>query len=496
MIIDESEEPSSSVKSPTEVSSTAFNQTEAGVGPLQQLLPPPYVSYQAVLPPVVTSPPRRQKQRWARLHKTRRRLAFASIALNCLFFLLLLRITRRERTTERMGRDKHGDTDITIPPILPVIPVAKPDPRSGKCVASATWSNATFISPDDDSPFNTTSHASFTFPDASSAMFLIAQGAQLGGHLQVVTTSPHAFPRVDIQARYCSARVLDRSAVCQMEQKKTGSVGLGIFTPHAFDGQSATDALDFTITLFLPTSSDPGSNSPVYNLETNLPQFSQSFDALRDVVRFDQLKIEGRGKPIYAKSVFANNATVMNANAKISGSFETSSSLILSTTNAPVLSSIKLHHRNIFKTTHLRIETCNAEIDAPISLFTTAANGQGGRFNISATTTNAPMTMTFPSAPARSILHLDAETKNSPASVWLNEAFEGDFTLFSNVVLVDQLPYVDIRKLRTVDWQSDLKRLGFVKGEVRWKMPILGGAKKPLGSVRISTNNSFLKLHV
>ncbi|KAJ7032714.1 hypothetical protein C8F04DRAFT_1396379 [Mycena alexandri] len=454
--------------------------------------PPPYVSYQAIIPPPVLAPRRKSRQRLGKPKYRRKYFVAASIALNCLFLLLWIRASGEEsdasRTRNGSTPNHPGDVEIPSQPIRAVVP----DPTSGRCVQNVTWANATRLAPEEDHfPFS--SEASFDFQDPSALLFLLSQGALSGGRLDVLPSKSLALPRAVLRVRYHLLDVRNRANVCLMERKHAGGIGIGIFTPPAFDAQTPEDNLDFTITLFLPTRQrHAGSSLPVYNLETQLPSFTHSLDSLRDVLEFDTLVLRSKNEPIVAKSLFARNATIQTSNGFISGSFEASSSLSLVTSNAPIDATVKLHNTNIFSTTELILQTRNGQIDSDVSLMTSAATGEGGKFSIKAETSDAPLVMTFPASPARSILNLDAQTSNSPASVWLNHAFEGDFALASSVIFVDRRPFLDPKRLRSVLY-GDYKN-GMIVGNVRWKLPVF--KSKVLGKVRVATTNNILKLYV
>ncbi|KAJ7736868.1 hypothetical protein B0H16DRAFT_1572887 [Mycena metata] len=459
--------------------------------------PPPYVSYQAInstgIPPPVLAPRTKSRQRLGK-HKYRRRyFVAASIVLNCLFLLLWIRSSGEESDVSKTRDGSTPDPpDVEVPvPHRPIRAVV-PDPALGRCVQNVTWANATRLLPEEDYfPFS--SEVSFDFQDPSALLFLLSQGALSGGRLNVVPSESLALPRAILRVRYHLLDVRNRANVCLMERKHAGGIGIGIFTPPAFDAQTPEDHLDFTITLFLPTRPlHAGSSLPVYKLETQLPSFAHSLDSLRDVLIFDTLVLRSKNEPIVAKSLFARNATIQTSNGFISGSFEASSSLNLVTSNAPIDATVKLHNTNIFSTTELVLQTRNGQVDSDVSLMTTAATGEGGKFSIKAETSNAPLVMTFPTSPAHAILNLDAQTSNSPANVWLHEAFEGDFTLASSMVFVDRRPFLDPRKLRSVLY-SDYKN-GMVVGNVRWKFPVF--KSKTLGKVRVATTNNILKLFV
>ncbi|KAJ6491682.1 hypothetical protein C8R47DRAFT_1121503 [Mycena vitilis] len=470
------------LKSPQTVLPPDESSLEAGLGLPPS--PPPYVSYQAV-PVLPIAPRRKSRQRLGRRRFRPKHIIAVSIALNCLLVLLLIRILPRRADKDDSHRSKGEKQPTGISdPIQAVIPASD----LGRCVRNATWSNVTPLSSED--KFQFSSDATFQFPDASSLLFLLSRGALYEGHLDVLPSSDPS-PHVRLSVRYHSLHVRDRANVCLMERKHANGTGIGIFTPAPFDEQSYKDRLDFKITLFLPTQ-QTGSALPVYNLETQLPSFSHSLDSLRDVIEFESLILRSQNKPVSAKSLFARNATIETSNGLISGSFDASSSLSLVTSNAPIYATVKLHNQNVFATTDLLLQTRNAQLETAVSLVTSAASGQGGKFAVKAQTSDGPLVMSFPDSPTHSVLNLDARTSNSPANVWLNNAFEGDFTLASSMVLVDRRPFLDPRKLRSVLY-TDFKN-GMVVGNVRWKLPIF--KSKVLGLVRVSTTNDILKLYV
>ncbi|KAJ7270118.1 hypothetical protein B0H12DRAFT_826159 [Mycena haematopus] len=479
MIIDDTDE-RAPLKGPG-MPSTPHESPESALPPS----PPPYVSYQAISPPSapIRIVPRKKSRHRLGRHKARRYLIAASIALNCLFFLLWIRVVRGGEDNSSKRREHHVDgSEIPTEPVAVVS-----DPHLGRCVRNVTWTNTTHLPTEDQFVFS--SDASFDVQNSSSLLFLLSQGALSGGHLEVVSSS-RSVPHVLITARYHSLYVRDRANVCWMEHKHATGEGLGIFTPAAFDGQTPEDRLDFTITLMLPSHS--GSSLPVYNLETHLPSFSHALGSLRNVLEFNRLVLHSQNEPITAKSLFARNATIQTSNALISGTFDASDSLSLVTSNAPIDATVNLRNQNIFTTTELVIRTRNAQLESDINLATSSASGEGGKFDVKAETSDGPLIISFPTSPTRSVLNLDAQTSNSAANVWLNHAFEGDFALASSLVIVDRRPFLDPRKLRTV-FYSDYKN-GMVVGNVRWKIPIF--KSKVQGFARVATTNNILKLFV
>ncbi|KAF7297895.1 Ankyrin repeat family protein [Mycena chlorophos] len=458
-------------------------------------MPPPYVSYRAASPPPETPAPTQTTpllptHRKFSTHKRRRRqrriiFVAASVLLNCLLVLLLLRRGRRS-----IQDDTHVGIVVPEEP-LPHHPIeaVKPDPGLGRCVRRAQWSNATLLP--SGAAFAYESSARFGFSDPSMAMFLLAQGAHASGHLDIHPSSTE-LPYLLVTARSHSLAVRDRANVCLMERDKDG-LGVGVFTPNAFDEQGPQDKLEFDLALYLPTAGRRGSSPPLYNLETSLPLFAHNLHSLKDAIEFQELHLKSRNAPIVADSVYARNATIRTTNAHIQGSFDASAHLSLITTNALIDTTVTLHSTTIFKTTELVMQTRNGQLESAINLLTTSATGEGGNFNVSAHTADAPLVISFPKSPARSTLNFNGVTSNARADVWLNHAYEGRFALLSNIVLVDKRPFLDVKNLRSVIY--DALEDGSVLGVVSWKKwPIL--KSKVVGNVNVTTSNSILNFFV
>ncbi|KAJ7198570.1 hypothetical protein GGX14DRAFT_666076, partial [Mycena pura] len=391
MVIEDVNDPTPRKASPTPPTPPPLGTCEPGL----PQLPPPYISYYQAITPPILEPRRKPSQR-----RLRRRtyLILASLALNFFLFFLLARSGRRAKEAARR-EDRVDDSEQPKRRIEAVVPGSQ---LGWQCVHNVTWSKSTTRLPNE-APFPFESTASFQFSDPASLMFLLSQGSHSEGHLNVLT-SPDALPHAIVTAvRYHFLRVRDRANVCWMERKHASGAGVGIFTPAPFDGQTPDDILDFDITLFLPTG-HVGSSLPIYNLETQSLIYSDS-------------RLFTKNKPIIVKSLFAKNATIKSSNGYISGSFDASSYLRLETSNAPIDVTVNLHNQNVFATTELVLQTRNAQLESAVNLLTSSATGEGGKFIIQAETSDAPLSMTFPASPTRSILNLDAQTSNSPADV-------------------------------------------------------------------------------
>jgi hypothetical protein len=237
MIIDDIDE-RTPLKSPQTTSAPHELALESALPPS----PPPYVSYQAIPPPSLAPSivPRKKSRRRLGRPKARKYLIAGSIVLNCLFFLLWIRLIRGPSIREDSGKSRQRTENPEIPvsacrfsmynladlqKSLP-IQAAVPDPRIGQCVQNVTWTNTTRLSTDD--KFSFSSDASFGVPHPSPLLFLLSQGALSGGHLEVLPSSG-SVPYVLVTARYHSSHVRDRANVCWMERKHGAGAGVGIF---------------------------------------------------------------------------------------------------------------------------------------------------------------------------------------------------------------------------------------------------------------------------
>jgi len=110
---------------------------------------------------------------------------------------------------------------------------------------------------------------------------------------------------------------------------------------------------------------------------------------------------------------------VEGKNGKISGSFNATRLLTLSTTNDAIEASAHAH--NSQEPTVISLKTTNGFLHSNISL------SSNGTFLVSAQTTNAPLAIALSSDARPVLLHLEAATHNAPAHVVLPPAFGGRF---------------------------------------------------------------------
>ena len=140
-------------------------------------------------------------------------------------------------------------------------------------------------------------------------------------------------------------------------------------------------------------------------------------------------------------------------NSAIRGKFNTSTELELETSNAPINVHANLANGDDDEPTRLVLRTSNGyalslpllvisltashvsscrHIDSEVTLQSTAASSTGGTFDVSARTSNSPLSLTVVDAPVEHALALNAHTSNSPARVTLHPTYEGAFDVRSS----------------------------------------------------------------
>jgi len=180
-------------------------------------------------------------------------------------------------------------------------------------------------------------------------------------------------------------------------------------------------------------------------------------------------------------------------NAAISGSFNTSSSLTLSTSNAPIEVDVTAFNHDGIKAF---IATTNAQLAANFSLYASPASSAPGIFDVRTFTTNAPLRVNYFESPLYSVLDAKAGTTNSPAYVRLHPAYEGSFTTttthFPSTIesLKDVEDPTGHGRVRKVNIDFQIK--GVARGSVAWE-PLEHERGQP-GSVIVSTTNGHLFL--
>jgi hypothetical protein len=139
-----------------------------------------------------------------------------------------------------------------------------------------------------------------------------------------------------------------------------------------------------------------------------------------------------------------------------------------------------------------------SKVDARLSLST--PSGEGGKFTVDTTTTNAALDVTFVDAPLDSVLQHHARTTNSRATVTLHETYEGDLEATTSSYFkadLNFLPGADPSgkgRRRVTMTQSNRNHL---TANTKWmdaENPDY--SRKTAGAVVVSTTNSPITLNL
>ncbi|KAJ7697797.1 hypothetical protein B0H17DRAFT_1051273 [Mycena rosella] len=286
---------------------------------------------------------------------------------------------------------------------------------------------------------------------------LFSYGTPLSGQLDISTSSRrNNTARVVITSLFGGHK---RAAVkaCLMSGTD-GEAGVGILTGRGFWAAAAV----MKIQLVLPEGKTP---LHLKGLSVNLPHFTVDVGHLKDAVAFESAVLRTSNA---AGSLTASTLTLETSNGGISGTFNTSTHLHLSTSNAPINVSVGLTNANSTAATTLNMRTSNNRLDEAVTLAT------DGRFRVDGNTSNGVLALGV-AGPAGAALSLGARTSNKRAEVALPDAFEGQFTVTTSQHAEDgrTVEYGRVHEGRTVN--------GWVYAEE---------AKRRRGSVLVTTSNA------
>ncbi|EPT02472.1 hypothetical protein FOMPIDRAFT_1118373 [Fomitopsis schrenkii] len=357
--------------------------------------------------------------------------------------------------------------------------------------------------PDGVSPvhhFEHVAQTSFDLPLDSDELFFVSHGTSnfANGFITITDDGEPGsdIVKVDVLGYYNSQHHFEElTKVCKLNPDD-GKNGVGIFAPHRWSGHHDNrHRTQFSIIVRIPPSTD-GSRTTVSKLTTDLAIFVHNVGDLKHTVHFNELSLSTTNTPIHVDSVVADAAYAHSTNGIISGHFNTSDSLILETTNGPITAVIGLFNDHS-TATKARLHTTNGPISANVSLFATTDSSTGGLFDVSTTSTNSPVRVTFPHAPVDHVLTLAARTTNSPLDLVLHPAFEGAFALhgarwFAPRVQVseDVADPADRGRRRDVSFRQVQR--GEVSGVVRW----VPAEERELGLVTAETSNMVISLYL
>ncbi|KIM49587.1 hypothetical protein M413DRAFT_438772 [Hebeloma cylindrosporum] len=344
-------------------------------------------------------------------------------------------------------------------------------------------------------PFS--SETTFELPVTSESLFLISRGHLSSGTVDLVTSrtqAPHSVS-VHVVSNYFREDIRDLTKVCWLERGVREN-GVGIFTPKWRNGgnhHGMGEQLYFETTITLPEVS--GRNPlPIKNFETDVANTFHRIADLNTKVKFHSISLKGSNAPIHAQSLAAAVSSIITSNGEIKGTFNTSSSLVLSTSNGKIEVGVGLESSG--SETNFDAHTSNGAIDADISLISTSSSG-GGVFDVTTTTSNSDLNIDFPASPVNSHLEVLARTSNGVANIYLNPAYEGRFSLATSSVFrtsVHEHKEVVDPSGRGRQRQLQYKQVGrgTLEGTVQWQGP--KGEGKPNGAVVVRTSNSPISL--
>ncbi|KAF8959956.1 hypothetical protein BDZ97DRAFT_1761105 [Flammula alnicola] len=337
---------------------------------------------------------------------------------------------------------------------------------------------------------------SLQVPVSSKDIFFISRGCHSDSSFNIVSSPHHPKDSVtfSVVAEYNRDEIRNSAKVCLISRGEGGK-GFGILTPGGpCNHHSTQDDIHFRTTMIFPQTET--GQLFIESFQTDLPNTRQTIHQdLASNVFFENISLKGKNALIDVRSLSAGNVRVETSAGPIHGTFNTTTFLTLTTSNSPIKVDVGLTSNGTSPT--FIAKTTNSPLHAEVSLF--SSSKEGGSFHVSGTTTNSPVYLGFPEAPVDSTLRVEAETKNSPASVFLHPTFEGSFSLESTVFqpevqehgVVDPTGKGRIRRVQVDRIDGDE-----LSGKVLWEreakkpIPIPWPLPLPSGAVFIHTTNS------
>ncbi|KAI0944066.1 hypothetical protein AcV7_001986 [Taiwanofungus camphoratus] len=340
---------------------------------------------------------------------------------------------------------------------------------------------------------------SFDLPLSSDLLYLIARGAGslISGEVNIVDSGDTGSDvvKVDITAFYKNQKDLQGLVQVCLLQPEKGKTGVGFFAPGQVSDPDAHQ-IRFEIVVRLPRSSS-GPRLSVKNFQTDLRLFKHTVGGLKDRVLFGSISLSSSNMEISIESLAGNSVMLSTTNADITGYISTSTHLDLSTSNADIKVDVDMYNDDKGKSTSVNMKTSNGEVTSNISLYSTAYSQTGGSFTVNTSTSNKPISITYPSAPLDHILEMSAQTSNSSASATTHKTYEGSFNLSasaSSTLTVHSDPHAQdpAGRGRRQDVEQNTKGKSDLTGKVQW----VPSQRKKFGSVNISTSKRNLDLFV
>lgn len=153
----------------------------------------------------------------------------------------------------------------------------------------------------------------------------------------------------------------------------------------------------------------------------------------------------------------ANRIDINTIGANIEGVFNVTDRINLRTQNGEIRVNVNMESDGISEsnaglytgngfvvlqfTLILLLTHCSRLIDANLTLVSSADDKAKGSFRVNAGSSNAPIEIAIPTAPAGHILRLNTYTSQSPVNVHLPLTFEGSFSLASSSAAPPKVEY-------------------------------------------------------
>lgn len=389
-------------------------------------------------------------------------------------------------------------------------------------------------------------YASLAFPIDAEELLFKAEGSRAHGTFEVSqSTNISTEAVVDIDVAYRSEDALAEATVCHLKPSENKH-GLGIFVSAtcslcpcttayvgAINRPSAGTTLSLTTssastsmyvsrlqrrairarsTHSIPTCRCSCITSPSWRTRSS----SSLSASRRQIPRSGPMYVQCAVNLLLFTDTFppqslrAEIGKLRSSNGKIEGTFNTSESLELRTSNAPIHVTANLINSNKDAGTVLTADTSNgyayiliylshlrshpgSAIQAHVGLF---AHSVDGAFRVNTRTTNAVARVTVTDAPANSLLNASAVSSNAPVIFEAHAAFEGSFELYSarfSPPTVEQPHPVEdpLGEGRNRTVQVNTIGRGAIRGEVGWE-PKHEKAKS--GHIRLKTSNAGASL--
>ncbi|KAF9028430.1 hypothetical protein BDZ89DRAFT_1066083 [Hymenopellis radicata] len=284
-------------------------------------------------------------------------------------------------------------------------------------------------------------HKRFDIPLNVSKIRVFARGDLPSGFIGLRTSSAVTDAvRVEVALPYHHLDVLERARVCYV--RHGDEHGVGLFTPRSWRGRKDKDTSPpFRITVTFPQDD----SLTIKSFSTDLPNYvHEALDleyvyfenlSLRgtnlpiniDAIHFGRGIIETSNSPIQIQALNSNNATVVTTNMPIYGYFNVSDSLQLQTSNAPIKVDVDMGQSSSNGKSILSMATSNNMLIANTTVFSMTGD-------ISAVSSNGPLSVKIPEAPIDSTLRVYARTSNSPVELDLPSSYEGTVELATSNV--------------------------------------------------------------